>query len=177
MDEKVHHGPHVHGGAVVHACPLVIFFVVFLVFTAIAFVVVKWSYHALVKYENAQQGDVMTRVARPASEIPKSLGFSSGNPEVSTLPQNAPMLQADPVKDMQAMRSEQEAKLSSYGWVDREKGVVHVPIDRAMTFVIERSMVKAQATEAAGGNAAPGATATAAPSNGTPAAAPAPATH
>lgn len=29
-------------------------------------------------------------------------------------------------------RAEHNAKLNGYGWVDREKGIVHVPIERAM---------------------------------------------
>jgi hypothetical protein len=41
-----------------------------------------------------------------------------------------------------AVRGEQDlarrrARLGSYGWVDREKGVVHVPIDRAMELVVQ----------------------------------------
>ena len=175
MDEKAHHGTHVHEGSDVHARPLVLFFVAFAIFTAIAFVVVNWSYHALVKYENAQQGDVPTRVAAPKSEIPESLRVVSGAPQVTTLPQNAPMLQPDPVKDMQVMRAEQEAKLTSYGWVDKDKGLVHVPIDRAMAFTLERSMVKAQAAESAA--AVVPATSAAVPAGGATAAAPAPAAH
>jgi len=175
MDDHAQNGTHVHvhEGSDVHARPLILFFVIFAIFTAIAFVVVKWSYHALVKYENAQQGDVPTLVARPASEIPKSIGSSSGAPTVATLPQNAPMLQADPVRDMQAMRAEQEAKLTSYGWVDRDKGLVHIPIDRAMAFTLERSMVKAQAAESVAASPMP----TNAPATPAAAAAPAPAAH
>jgi hypothetical protein len=29
-------------------------------------------------------------------------------------------------------RAEHNAKLNGYGWIDREKGIVHVPIERAM---------------------------------------------
>jgi hypothetical protein len=32
-------------------------------------------------------------------------------------------------------RTERKAKLESFGWVDRAKGVAHVPIDRAMDAV------------------------------------------
>ncbi|MBI2214008.1 MAG: hypothetical protein HYU52_10210 [Acidobacteria bacterium] len=148
MDEHVEH-VHVHEGSDVSARTFILFFVIFLVFTAIAFVVVKWSYFALVKYENARQGDVPTRIAPPKTEIPENLALTAGGPEVSTLPQNAPLLQADPARDMQVMRAQQNAKLTSYGWIDREAGVVHVPIDKAMAFALERSMVKAQTAESA----------------------------
>jgi len=32
----------------------------------------------------------------------------------------------------EALRRRQLERLGSYGWVDREKGLVHIPIDRAM---------------------------------------------
>jgi hypothetical protein len=44
----------------------------------------------------------------------------------------APVLQVDPRSDLEAFRAEEEARLNSYGWVDRSKGVVHMPIERAM---------------------------------------------
>ncbi|MGK2857297.1 MAG: hypothetical protein ACSLFQ_08830 [Thermoanaerobaculia bacterium] len=149
MDEHVHHDAHAKGyeDTDIHVRPFAWFFVVFAIVTAIAFVLVSWSYKALVRFENARQAEVLTRVAAPKSEIPKELDLRAGGPEVATLPQNAPMLQADPVKDMDAMFAEQEGKLNSYGWLDREKGVVHVPIEKAMAFALERSMVKAQAAE------------------------------
>jgi hypothetical protein len=34
-------------------------------------------------------------------------------------------------------RERREERLRSYGWVDRQKGVVHVPIDRAMELVAQ----------------------------------------
>jgi hypothetical protein len=36
----------------------------------------------------------------------------------------------------QAMRAEQQRRLQSYGWVDREKGLVHVPIDQAIDLTL-----------------------------------------
>ncbi|MFL6655165.1 MAG: hypothetical protein ACJ8KA_10255 [Sulfurifustis sp.] len=38
----------------------------------------------------------------------------------------------------EALRREQEAKLESYGWVDRERGVARIPIERAMELYVER---------------------------------------
>jgi hypothetical protein len=37
-----------------------------------------------------------------------------------------------PAEDMAVMRSRDQAILSSYGWVDREQGVVRIPIEEAM---------------------------------------------
>lgn len=147
MDERSHEEVHAHEGSDVHARPLVTFFIAFLVVGAFAFWVVDWSYHALVKYTNAHQGDAITRVASPKAEIPKSLELRNGGPQVTTIPSSGLLLQPDPVKDMNEMRSAQLGKLNSFGWVDREKGLVHVPIEKAMAMTLERSMVKAQAAE------------------------------
>jgi hypothetical protein len=37
---------------------------------------------------------------------------------------------------------EQEEKLASYGWVDREKGVVRIPIERAMELLVNEAKEK-----------------------------------
>lgn len=41
--------------------------------------------------------------------------------------------------------AEQRGKLASYGWTDREKGVVSIPIDEAMLMVIQKDSAPAKA--------------------------------
>ena len=41
-------------------------------------------------------------------------------------------LASDPAQERAAFESEQRERLNSYGWVDRNKGVAHMPIERAM---------------------------------------------
>jgi len=48
----------------------------------------------------------------------------------------APALQIDPRADMARFRAEEQAELSSYGWIDRDKGVARIPIGRAMNKVV-----------------------------------------
>jgi hypothetical protein len=43
-----------------------------------------------------------------------------------------PRLQNTPLDDLRRLRSEEDAALSSYGWVDRAAGIVRIPIDRAI---------------------------------------------
>jgi hypothetical protein len=141
---------HLHEGGDVKARPLLLFGVIFLVFSALSFVLVKWSYDALVKFENARQNDKLTLVdPGKKAAIPESLKLRAGEPEVTTLPSTGSLLQPDPVRDMNEMRTAQLSKLNSYGWVDREKGIVHIPVEKAMAMAIERSMVRAQAPEQA----------------------------
>lgn len=51
-----------------------------------------------------------------------------------------PLLQRDPEQNMQQMKNEQDAVLNNYGWVDKEAGVIHIPIERAMELTLERGL-------------------------------------
>jgi hypothetical protein len=44
---------------------------------------------------------------------------------------------------MGALRREEDAILTSYGWVDRQAGVVRIPIDVAMQQVLEEGFLAA----------------------------------
>jgi hypothetical protein len=43
-----------------------------------------------------------------------------------------PRLQADPTKDLQRFTAQELSRLNSAGWVDKSRGIVHIPIDEAM---------------------------------------------
>jgi len=51
-----------------------------------------------------------------------------------------PRLQARPPHELAAFRQRENAMLENYGWVDREKGVVRIPIDRAMDLLVQRGL-------------------------------------
>jgi hypothetical protein len=53
-------------------------------------------------------------------------------------PQPAPGLQSDPAAELARVQQAQREKLGSYAWVDRQKGTVRIPIDRAMALVVAR---------------------------------------
>jgi hypothetical protein len=50
----------------------------------------------------------------------------------------APALQADPQTDLQAYKFRAEQDLNSYGWIDQARGVVKIPITRAMKLILSR---------------------------------------
>lgn len=64
----------------------------------------------------------------------------SGVDRKLTINPPAPQLQTDPQEDLRKFRAEEEARLNSYGWVDRSKGIVHIPIDQAMKDVIRKGI-------------------------------------
>lgn len=51
-----------------------------------------------------------------------------------------PRIQPDPGADMQSYRQSQENLLDTYGWIDRQNGIVRMPIDRAMELLLERGL-------------------------------------
>lgn len=51
-----------------------------------------------------------------------------------------PRLQESPVRDMAELDARQRALLESYGWVDRQKGVVRIPIDRGIELMATRGL-------------------------------------
>lgn len=59
--------------------------------------------------------------------------------EAQGLPPGA-LLQRNPAQDMQQMTTETQSVLHSYGWVDKEAGVIHIPIQRAMELTLERGL-------------------------------------
>ena len=51
-----------------------------------------------------------------------------------------PRLQTNPRQDLSDLRSEEDQILTSYGWADRNAGVVRIPIDQAMKLTIQRGL-------------------------------------
>ena len=52
----------------------------------------------------------------------------------------APRLQIQEPKDLAVFRKEEETILSTYGIVDREKGIYRIPIGEAMRLTLERGL-------------------------------------
>jgi len=62
----------------------------------------------------------------------------------------APVLQVKPREDLKRLVTEEETLLHSTDWVDRNAGIVRIPIERAMQLVIERGLpVRAETGTAA----------------------------
>ena len=58
-----------------------------------------------------------------------------------------PRLQANPKQDLRDLRESEDALLKSYGWVDKNNGVVRIPIDEAMKLVLQRGLPARPASE------------------------------
>jgi hypothetical protein len=52
----------------------------------------------------------------------------------------APRLQHDESGDLAALRRVEDGQLETYGWIDRERGIVRIPIEEAMRIVAQRGV-------------------------------------
>jgi len=117
--------------------PLFIFIAIFVVFSFATHFVLYAMYKKFANIERDNRGPDLTSMAKP-----KDLN----------VPQNQPLLQPfqreehdvrppyhnTPVTDLKDMRAAEDKALTSYGWVDQGKGVVHVPIAVAKELAVQR---------------------------------------
>lgn len=51
-----------------------------------------------------------------------------------------PQLQVDPTADYETFRASEDAKMNSYGWIDKQAGIIRIPIERAMDLIAQRGL-------------------------------------
>ena len=51
-----------------------------------------------------------------------------------------PRLQVDAHNELREMRAGEDTVLNSYGWVDRDAGIVRIPVDRAMEVLAAKGL-------------------------------------
>jgi hypothetical protein len=51
-----------------------------------------------------------------------------------------PRLQQTPAREIEVLRQNEDTRLRSYGYVDKEAGVVHIPVAEAMRLTLERGL-------------------------------------
>jgi hypothetical protein len=51
-----------------------------------------------------------------------------------------PRLERTPIPDLREIRTQEDQTLTSYGWVDQQKGIVRVPISQAMDLVVKQGL-------------------------------------
>lgn len=107
--------------------PLFIFIAVFIVLGVVSHVAILLLYKGFANAERRRMDPPQTQVARPKdAAVPQNLPLLQPFPRGNVAPQRQ-----TPVTDMVDMRRAEEQVLGSYGWVDKQHGVVHIPIDEA----------------------------------------------
>ena len=59
-----------------------------------------------------------------------------------------PRLQQFPRNELYEFRTKEDAELNSYGWVDKNSGTVHIPIQDAMRLMLERGALTTRPVDA-----------------------------
>lgn len=90
---------------------------------------VGWLFDGLKGSENRKYQPLPALAAKERSQLPRDL---------DKIPQ--PRLQEAEPMDLAKLREAEDSLLNSHGWVDRDKGVVRIPIDEAMRLLAERKL-------------------------------------
>lgn len=81
---------------------------------------------------------------RSSGRAAPAYGVSATQPaELPAMPQ----LQTNPRQDLRALRAQEDAILSTYGWAERNAGAVRIPIDQAMKLTLQRGLPARNAPE------------------------------
>ena len=114
----------------------VVIFIVFAVLTHLLLFAQFQFYRKLFSKRN--NPPPLTAVARPADAAvpaePRLQPFVTRNVAGAENPPNT----NTPVTDMEQMRAAEETALHTPGWVDRQRGIVRVPIDVAKQLAVQR---------------------------------------
>ncbi len=51
-----------------------------------------------------------------------------------------PRLEANPIQDLQDLHKKEDALLNRYRWIDKPKGIVQIPVDRAIVLLAQRGL-------------------------------------
>lgn len=115
----------------------VLIFLTALAITLVFIGLVQWSMFRYFAHERLVPQPPATAISTPARELP------GGDPTQAFPP---PQLQPDPAADLNKFRARQEQTLDSYGFVDKDQGILRIPIDHAMQLLAERGLPTRQPT-------------------------------
>jgi hypothetical protein len=101
--------------------------VVFIVVLIVAGVIISGAVWALYRY------------FEQSALSPAAVQYPLAESSMRRLPPE-PRLQTDPREDLIHLRNLQDDVLTSYAWVDRNGGIVRIPIERAMELTAERGL-------------------------------------
>jgi hypothetical protein len=123
--------------------------VIFIVFGAVTHLLLYAQFHLYRRIFRGTTNAPLTSVARPPDDavppLPRLQPFTSKKPPITSTP----------VTDMEEMRAAEEKALHNPGWVDKQKGIVRLPIEVAKQLAVQRVAAAASAAGARPGAAAP----------------------
>ena len=123
-----------HESSDVPVRPLFWFIAIFIVFAFVSHIALWLLYKAFVKGEQKRQDPAQTMVVRPAdASVPKNQPLLQPFPRGEIAPNRT-----TPVSDLADMRAAEDEVLQNYAWVDKQQGIVRLPIERAKQLTAQR---------------------------------------
>lgn len=125
-----------HETSDVHVRGILWFVVIFIAFAIVTHIFLYFLYAGLQKHF---RGDIQPK--RTAISVPPQLPQT---PRLQPFPQQdqrgsaIPPYSSTPVVDMVEMHASEDQALKTPGWIDKQKGIVRIPIDRAKEIVVQR---------------------------------------
>lgn len=108
-------------------------FLISLVVTGILIYYLLWGmFHFLDAYNRQHERPVSPMV------VPEEETRTAGRAQIQQFPE--PRLEEDERTELNDFRYGEEEQLNSYGWVDQNAGIVHIPITRAMQLIAEQGL-------------------------------------
>jgi hypothetical protein len=139
-DEHIVNPETRHEESDVNVRALVWALVVFIVFAIVTHLLLYAQFHFLARHFRNEASAPLTSMARPSDmsvpAAPRLQPFPNKEPNGQVLPPTT----NTPETDMEQLRAAEERELNNAGWVDRQKGIVHLPIETAKQLVIERGL-------------------------------------
>jgi hypothetical protein len=119
--------------------------VIFIILSFVTYFVILGFYKILAKSERSRMDPPQTAVARPANaDVPQNQPLLQPFPTRDGNGEAIPPQSNTPVTDLIHMRESEEQRLKSYGWVDRQRGLVHMPIQTAKQLLVAQLAVQGQ---------------------------------
>ena len=107
-------------------------FVGLIVFLAVICVIAFGAYHFLDSYNHANQTTMSPMVAPEADTRAVTDKDTQAFPE--------PRLEKSERSELREFIENEDRKLATYNWIDKDKGVVQIPIDHAMELIVQRGL-------------------------------------
>jgi hypothetical protein len=134
-----------HESSDVPIAGLLWFIAVFVVLLVVGYFVILGFYNVLVKVEQKRMDPPQTAVARPRdADVPQNQPLLEPFPSVDGIGTAVPPQSNTPVTNLQALREREQQVLTSYGWVDKQRGIVRMPIAQAKSLLAARLAVQGQ---------------------------------
>ncbi len=112
---------------------------IFVVFAAVSHFVIWWMYTVFVEIERGNVKAPLTQLQRPGDvNVPQNQPLLQPFPQKDVKNQDVPPYSSTPITDLKAMRAAEDRALTTYGWVDQQKGVVRIPIEQAKQLALQR---------------------------------------